>query len=60
MNLEYRRLYVTSQCEDADLTPIQTELAITAAMSVNDDLDDDSFEQMVEDIISGMLIDYNE
>jgi hypothetical protein len=51
--IAYRREYVEAECEEAGLTPAQTELAIAAAMSVDDDMDPDDFELMVGHVIEG-------
>lgn len=51
-----RREYAEAECEQAGLTPEQTELAVAAAMSAADDdiYSDDDWEQIVADCIQGV------
>jgi hypothetical protein len=53
MTADDRRRYVTDEAEAAGLTPEQVALAVAAAMSTGDFLDDDDFELMVEHVIQG-------
>jgi hypothetical protein len=57
MNEDLRREYVEAECEEAGLTKEQTDLAVAAAMSTGDVLDDDDFELMVASVIEGAVGD---
>ena len=53
MTTDERRAWVRDEAEDAGLNPAQVELAVSAAMSASDDVDDETFEDMVASIIEG-------
>lgn len=60
MTRDERRQWVKDLASEAGLSEKQTSLAVGAAMSADDSLSDEEFQDMVESVVEGVARDYSE